>query len=128
MGGRLTQGVDAGHPPKTLADPPCESPIRQEARGLHPLGALACTHVRQEEGDALSGRINQDIKVSMPTEPFARISNLPRGSGASPSGCARAHPHESDKDKSPSSHINLNAKPGMCSDRHGARCPGKAKP
>jgi hypothetical protein len=128
MRGRMNQGVITGHLLDTLADPPHESPIRPEARGLHLLVALTRTHVRQEGGEALSGRIHQDMKTSTPAEPSMRISDSPRGSGATPSGCARAHPHEPDKDKSPPSHINLDARPRTRSDRHGTRCLGEAKP
>jgi hypothetical protein len=37
-----------------LANPLRESLIRPEARGLHPLGALAHTHMSQAEGDLSS--------------------------------------------------------------------------
>jgi hypothetical protein len=57
-GGRLRQGVTVGHLPDMLVDPPYESPIHPEARGLHPLGTLMRTHVGQEEGEALSNHIN----------------------------------------------------------------------
>jgi hypothetical protein len=84
--------------------------------------------MRQEEGEVLSSHIDQDMKTSMLAEPSAQISDSPRSSRATPSGCARAHPHEPSKDKSPPSHINLDARPGTRSDQHGNRCPGKAKP
>jgi hypothetical protein len=63
------QGVITRRLLDMLANPRYESPTRLEARGLHPLGALARTHVRQEEGEALSDRINQDMKKSTPAEP-----------------------------------------------------------
>jgi hypothetical protein len=48
---RLDQGVTPGYPPDKQANPLCKSQIRPEAQGLHPLGALARTHVSQMEGD-----------------------------------------------------------------------------
>jgi hypothetical protein len=39
------------YPPDTLTEPPHKSLIRSEAQGLHPLGALARIHVRQEDGE-----------------------------------------------------------------------------
>jgi hypothetical protein len=61
-----------------------KSLIRLEARGLHPLGALVHTDARQKEGEARSGRINHETKTSTLGEPSARISDSPRGSGATP--------------------------------------------
>jgi hypothetical protein len=69
----LNQGVVIGHLLDMLVDPPHESPILPEAQGLHPLGALAHTHVRQEEGEALDGRIDQDMKMSTPAEPSMNL-------------------------------------------------------
>jgi hypothetical protein len=51
--GRLDQGITLEYPPNTLANPLGEL-IHPEPRGLHPLGALACTHVSQAEGDPSS--------------------------------------------------------------------------
>jgi hypothetical protein len=45
MKGRSDQSVVAEHPLDTPANPLCESLARPKARGLHPLGVLARTHV-----------------------------------------------------------------------------------
>jgi hypothetical protein len=50
MQGCLDQGITTEYPLNMLANPLRKSLIRLEARGLHPLGTLARTHVSQAEG------------------------------------------------------------------------------
>jgi hypothetical protein len=64
----------------------------------------------------------------MSAGPSARISESPRGSGATPSGCTHVHPHEPNKGKTHPSHVNPDARSGMRLDRRGTRRLGKAKP
>src|SRR3954469_8483934 len=65
---------------------------RPESRGLHPVGALACTHKKQSL--PIGGRQERQtndisgIKIRIDCKQSARIS------GTTPSGCACAHPPE----------------------------------
>jgi hypothetical protein len=54
MRGRLNQGVAAEYPSDKITDPLRESLIFPEAQGLHLMGALSRTHVRQEERELSS--------------------------------------------------------------------------
>jgi hypothetical protein len=105
-----------------------QSLIRLEARGLHPLGALACTHMSQAEGDLSS-------IASIRTRERARQQNPLRESlihlearGLTPSGCARAYPHEPSRKITHPNHVSPDARLGMHLARRERRCPSKTKP
>jgi hypothetical protein len=49
-----------------ITDPLRESLIHLEALGLHPLGALVRTHIRQEERErALIGHVDQGVEANI---------------------------------------------------------------
>jgi hypothetical protein len=77
---------------------------------------------------AFIGHVNQGTGANTSIGPCAQISDSPRDSGATPSGCTHSHPHEPDRDKTVPSHVNLDTRPGTRSDRHGTQQLGKAKP